>query len=315
MGSSAVPRLSIVLEWENVLSGGEPRAEAMLRQLNAQAQEICNQADPCIELISVFDPTAIDADHLHALVEERLESTGHIARTYVAAEGEDYYGMKNVGARRASAPLIMFLDSDVVPESNWLAPLINTCDSNPAAGVVASSVYLETGNLMQATLALIWVFHPRHIGEGVLSLREMRTNSTVFRREIAIAHPFKKVPGTARSSCALLTEELLEAGVSIVRSMGSRLEHPAPNGVSFFSRAIARGRDAVVAGKRHWAKKYSEEIRIKGMALIRQHRRVGISWWQLPAAAVISLVWWAFNIFGALATLIAPRYMKRHFLL
>jgi hypothetical protein len=311
----SAPRLSIVLEWENVLKGGEPRAEAMLRQLAAQSPEICSGKDPCIELISMFDPGAIDGEDLREFIESNMGASPHVTRTYLPAAGEDYYAMKNIGARASRAPLVMFLDSDVIPEKNWLAPLLATCDSVPEAGVVASTVYLESGNLVSATLSLIWVFQLRPIQEHVVPLKEMRTNSTIFRRELALAHPFTKVPGTARSSCALLTEELLAASVKIVGNTASRLEHPSVHGIDFVKRAIARGRDAVVAGKRSWYVKFASEIRVKGERLIRLYSRAGIRWWQLPVALGIAVAWWAFNVGGAIATLIAPRFMRRHFLL
>ena len=288
----------------------------MLDQLALQSREICSGADPCIELISVFDPSAIEVQHLRDLVERKLSAASqHVARSYLSADGKDYYVMKNLGARAARAPLIMFLDSDVIPEPRWLAELLATCDTVPDAGVVTSTIYLESQGLSSATLALIWVFPLRPDRAAVVPCRDMRTNSTVFRRDVALAHPFSEVAGTARSSCALLTQELLGAGVQMVRTTSSRLEHPSVHGIEFFARAIARGRDAVVAGKRPWRVKFAVEIRTKMAVLIRQHKMVGIASWQLPVAVGIAVTWWVLNIGGAVATLVAPRFMRRHFLL
>lgn len=316
--------VSVILEWENALRSGEDRASDMLRELGAQLAErrmILDSATSSSrwELISVFDPLCITEAAVREAVERSLDAeTLSLDCIYLPAPSADYYAMKNLGVERANGIIVVLLDSDVVPDQGWLAELLRPFES-PVVSIVSSACYIEPRGLVRKVLALIWVFEPRGAGSGLRIVGDRWSNSTAianstaYRREVFLSNPFDDSSGTARGSCARQVARFRAMGIPVFRNYRARLNHPAPVGlVAFPERSIARGRDVMLG--RGWLRMVGSELR-RGTRLFHMRSAVGLSVWQLPAALFVAFAWWGFMLTGAIATKVAPSYMRRHFLL
>lgn len=112
-----------------------------------------------------FDPGLQDAELIYVLdrpedadlVRDRLDGLqrtyGLACRLAVCAENYGYGPACTLGAGLASAPLLLFLNADVVPEaSGWLARLAAFHRAQPQAGVTGPRLLFPDGGLQHAGL-------------------------------------------------------------------------------------------------------------------------------------------------------------------
>jgi hypothetical protein len=111
-----VPRLSVVVEWDNARYYEIQRATIMLRRLLAQLGELTLSA----EILLVFDARAIDEGRVKEVIADLAPHTpADVEIAAVPTHGLRYYQLKNEGARRSRGD-ILFLDSRPwVPGSYW----------------------------------------------------------------------------------------------------------------------------------------------------------------------------------------------------
>ena len=72
----------------------------------------------------------------------------------------------NKGARAASAPIVVFLNSDTEARPGWLEPLIESA-SDPAVGMVGARLLYPDGRVQHAGMALALAAQPVHLHRGV----------------------------------------------------------------------------------------------------------------------------------------------------
>ena len=71
----------------------------------------------------------------------------------------------NEGARAASAPIVVFLNSDTEARPGWLEPLIESA-SDPGVGMVGSRLLYPDGRVQHAGMALTLAAQPVHLHRG-----------------------------------------------------------------------------------------------------------------------------------------------------
>lgn len=71
----------------------------------------------------------------------------------------------NKGARAASAPIVVFLNSDTEARPGWLEPLIESA-SDPGVGMVGSRLLYPDGRVQHAGMALTLAAQPVHLHRG-----------------------------------------------------------------------------------------------------------------------------------------------------
>ena len=110
----------------------------------------------------------------------------------------------------------------------------------------------------------------------------------------------------------------------IVQSTGAQVEHPAPNGLAhFFMRGLAQGRDRLLE-ERAWgsrrtrsllgtASRLKLDLRRSSSSIRKNFRRVELPKAAVPAALGISTSYYLLCTLGEIATMVSPRFMKRHF--
>lgn len=322
--------ISIIIEWENVRLSEMERCRSMLRTLAAQIPALYDPAPPAasragapsgdVEILVLYDADEFSGVDIERTVTAEIPpSTPHCRWSVSPGGNGGYYGLKNVGAERARGDLLVFVDSDVIPEAGWLESLIAPF-SDPSLQVVAGHTYIEPRDLLSRTIALTWFFPLRSETPSVAPAKGFYANSVAFRRVCFLSHPYKPIPGAARGACRLLARELNAAGVPMVVNTAAQAAHPPPTGWKrFLIRALVQGRDDLFfnrspqrAGKGTIFHSIARVIQWQLRAIRRilfQHRKVGLPFWQIPAALLAASAYACLLFSGDLATRISPRRM------
>jgi hypothetical protein len=244
-----LPAPSILVEWETGQEGHGDRSGACLAELNRQmwAESSAFEAPP--ELILVFDPEQAPRRDVEAAAAAAGGATGWPGRFEIAAAppGCDYYGKKNHGFARSSGGIVLFLDSDLIPEPGWLRALAAPF-ADPAKSVVVGRTHFETGSLYERAMALFWIFDERLAADEVRPTRRLVSNNIAFRRPLFAALPFPD-RSTYRGQCSELGARLTRLGIVMYEATAARAAHPAPAGFrAFAARAAHAGDDSSVHG-------------------------------------------------------------------
>lgn len=315
--------VSVVLEWENVLLAEDSRCFLMLRRLREQLDDVHGR----VELIVLFNPEQVGGEAIESALKANLDfdrSGSNAELILEEAKGKHYYELKNQGAARARGEVVVYIDSDVVPEDHWLKEISRYFFERPDVAVVAGHTYISCESLPQKAFALGWFFPLRvSVDEFSQNKPKFYANNVAFRRDIIRKHPFPDMPtGVTRGACTRLARDLDAAGVRIWTNTAARVHHPPPSDLGhYFTRAFAHGRDNVVrwsnAGNasgrmiRRSLEWSAKRIARSARRTIHQHRRVDLPAWQIPAAFGIMLSFYCLALFGSIITVCAPEYAKR----
>lgn len=297
--------VTLVIEWDNVTLSGASRAQSMLESLRREIRA-CPKS---VEFLLVHDAArpAPDTDALNLGPSRRLE----------VAPGSRYYDLKNQGAQQAHGEIVVFVDSDVIPEPGWLKNLLIPFD-DPGVQCVAGSAYIDPRDTYSRAFALFWFFPLRPEGDTLVPACNFWANNVAFRRETILAHPFPAIKGSSRGSCILLAEQLGAAGITIWSNSAARVSHPAPQrGAHFVRRALAQGRDRILRAK-GWQSSPLAPMAIFARNLARgsgrillYHRRVGLTIAMLPAACVVCLAYYGLMLIGELGAMLRIPAVRR----
>lgn len=299
------PEVTLVIEWDNVALAGESRAQSMLEALRREILA-CPKS---VEVLLVYD-AAQPAPDIEAL---RLGPSSRLA----AAPGSRYYDLKNQGAEQAQAEIVVFLDSDVIPEAGWLKNLLAPFE-DPGVQCVAGSAYIDPRDTYSRAFALFWFFPLRPEDEALRPARNFWANNVAFRRATILAHPFPAIRGSSRGSCILLAQQLGAAGVTIWSNSAARVSHPAPQGGSHFvRRALAQGRDRILRAK-GWQRTALASMANFARNMVRgygrillYHRRVGLTIAMAPAACVVCSAYYGLMLAGELGAILRVPAVRR----
>lgn len=324
-------RLAIVLEWENVHLAGESRclrmldslAEQLERGLEAPEGEGALRLAAPVQLVVVGDPAHIAGARPEALVRDRLARIGdRLDLALLAVEGSPYYELKNEGVKAAAGEVVVLLDSDVIPEGDWLERLLEPF-ADPAVRVVGSNSYVEPTSTWARAFALGWLFPLRSEDAPLERAERFYSNSVAFRTEVLRSHPFPALPGASRGAGSLLARELQRSGIPIHRCSRARVAHPAPRPTNFVRRALAQGRDTLLSNRARSAsgeapvdtswRRVRDRARRAWRRIARMGDRVGLKRWEIPPALAIMTLYYALFFTGDLLTRIAPGFMARRF--
>lgn len=171
----------------------------------------------------------------------------------LASPDADYFALKNAGAAAGSGDVILFLDSDVIPEPGWLEALLSAI-ADPGTDVVGSHCYIDGDDLVSRAYAVFGTFPLRK----ETSWGDVFLNSLAVRPWVMERHPFPRFP-LFRNSAYLWKRDLRDAGVRIRALVDARVAHPAPPGLSpLLRRSLADGHDHYAS--RRYAEGYSRPM-------------------------------------------------------
>jgi hypothetical protein len=289
--------VTIVVEWENVELAGAEQANRMLDTL---VDEVAAYPAPVEVLLCVAGEAAeLEGAELPTLPSEwRIVPVGEA----------HYFEIKNRGAALAEGAIVVFLDSDAVPERGWLAAMLRPFD-DPRVEVVAGHTSIAPTSLVAKAFALWWFFPLRDERPAASTpLRGFFANNVAFRRDTILGHPFVSPDGTVRGACVMLARRLDQAGIPIVSAPDAAATHPPPNG---WRHIVLRG---VVQGRDRMLREPPVNRRL-GPACGRFARYVARSWWrslsrgdrvglslvERPVAALLGCVYYGCAFVGELA--------------
>src|SRR5580765_5585078 len=200
------PQLTVIIEWENVRLSEIGRAKAMLRNLVEQIhqlrtpiseegdrQSVVDRSPSHVEVVVLYNDEEIDGRAVESMVTTLVpRDSSDFELRIMPASGLHYYELKNFGARLAKGDLVVFLDSDVIPQPNWLVNLVGSF-TNPEIQVVGGEAYIEPEGLVGKTFALFWFFDRRSTAGGLSKKQHFWANNVAFRKETILRHPFPKL--------------------------------------------------------------------------------------------------------------------------
>jgi glycosyltransferase involved in cell wall biosynthesis len=321
-------RLSIVVEWANADRAGIDRSATMLREVERQIVNLTD-ADPAVArpveiLVVQADGTTTAPPVVEALARDQGDATvpAVVERHVLTAPPTGYYGLKNHGFAHSRGDIVVFIDSDVVPEPGWLAALLAPL-ADRSTQVVAGHAYIAPGGIYHKAFALFWFF-PLRLERGARpSAPVLFGNNLAFRRETFARFPFVTDGPTSRGACLDLIARLTGAGVEIHHAYEACVAHPPPNGLAHFAaRALAQGRDRWLrarAGARAEAGIAASVARAAGhiarsVARIATRRQeVNLSALEAPVAAAVAISYYSLSLVGEMLTRVSPDFMVRRF--
>lgn len=254
---SSYPIFSIIIEWENIINSQEWIAVKMLQQLSKQIIEISVNLSSKAEVIIVYNSENFEHCQMEQFVNEPLEPCGSmIDLKIIPATKLDYFELKNYGVRQSHGDIIIFIDSDVIPEEGWLVAMLEPFQ-NPETSVVSGLESAPKSIYEKAFAAYSGMFSESEFDDQIQEVELFHANSVAFRREIFVANPFPCLP-QYRGQSDILAGRLRLQGHKILCQPKSKTYHPPPRGLrGFVTRALCQGHDLAVYRRR--ARKENKE--------------------------------------------------------
>ncbi|AZO11308.1 MULTISPECIES: glycosyltransferase family 2 protein [unclassified Mesorhizobium] len=306
--SAEQPTYSVVLEMENARSIDWDEIGAGLKALARDIAEISAAGYARPKLVVSHGGREADADALRSSIEAEAPQLAQVADlAFAACPAGRYYELKNNGIASTEGSIVVFLDSDTVPERGWLSTLLKPF-RDPATICVNGHTYLSYDDFLSRTFALIWFFPLAEGDKRFASKRAINANNIAFRRDWICSHPFPAHNGF-KVSCTLLMHQLWREGRKIV-NVDARVSHYPPRGWRFFYwRALVTGRDAdrkfvelhsptrtrrVVKSCSRWGTMSWRTTR----RVIRFARQTGMPFWQIPFSLTVGLAFYTLAFLG-----------------
>jgi hypothetical protein len=315
---------SVIIEWENMQFSENDRCRAMLQELASQIQRFSDrhaELSSPFEVLIQFDDDRVSRDAIEAFIRPFFPKDFSAARVQcVASSGHSYYSQKNQGAKRSQGEFIVFLDSDVIPDTGWLNQLLSTFD-DPEVFVACGNCYVAPEGIVSKAFALGWFFSLRSSMPTIRKQSRFFANNVAFRRDVALEYPFQPIDGASRGACRLLARQLEANGIPIHLNTAAQVSHPAPNGLAHtMARAISQGRDNLLLARRRGrgsvpsslARVFRHQIR-SWLRIMRHRRDVGMRLTSVPTAILIATLYYSLYFVGDLLLRVCPKYMETRF--
>ena len=319
--TNPLPSFSVVVEWDNARSADAACVQSMLTSLLEEIHSLRNQESEKPEVLIVYDSKVTTHGSIQTIVDACLGSSAAFADVQViGTEGLRYYEMKNTGAKRAKGGIVVFVDSDVIPEPGWLEALLIPFQ-RPEVSVVGGRTHGRQNTLYEKAFALFWFAEPRLETGYLRPAPFLHANNMAIRRALFLKYRFPRMP-LFRGQCYALCQSLKQDDVTIFLHEGARVSHPAPGGLSgFVCNAFRQGHDEVIKAKTadsHGSDDFQNRFIVLHRALPNTVRRiwvrrneVGIG---VAGALVVTGIAAAYLVviaIGRLLALLDPRLVRR----
>ncbi len=273
------------------------------------------------QIIVTYDRNEVDRREIEDIVLPEFDRTSPLADVdIVATNGLRYYQLKNLGAELCRNEVVVFVDSDVIPEEGWLSALLDPF-RHPDVQFVAGSAHVSLDGRYSKTFALFWMFRLRVEKGELRETRQFGANNLAVRRGLFRKHQFPEMP-LFRGQCRALAESLQRHGVKMLREQRARVAHPAPNGLKrFICKALSQGYDREIRALhgerfgisvRHPYWRYGESLRNALRKIRRHYRDVHLSPLGAVAAFGIAATYLTIVLIGRILTRARPDLLPRY---
>jgi glycosyltransferase involved in cell wall biosynthesis len=320
-------RVSIVIEWYNIARAKRDRATQMLATVASQAADLYCAADGAevgisepLDLVITYDSNKLQIRQVEQVVGEAASSSESLSLRFISVPSGTYCGQKNAGAAVARGDIIIFLDSDMIPEPGWLAGFLRAF-THADVGVGVGNTYVDhhTGGLYSRSLALTWMFPLRDTAGRLTKTEWFYANNVAFRRDTFLSRQFEDVPGLMHAAEGILVARLKHDGIPLWLVGEARAHHPPPNGVvHFIKRAVAGGRARALSSAPlglpsvlEWIRHDLTSIYHGWKVSLLDGDTVGLRRWQVLGAVAIAATYYGLRCVGSLLCLLCPRFMRR----
>jgi len=220
------PSFTIVIEWDRIFQSDYIwRAQLMLQRLCEQILQIFKEKSNN-EILIIYDPYKIDGSEIEKFVMKYLVPCINILKIRIQqAPGLSYYEVKNFAAKISSTELMLFVDSDIVPDDRWLVEMLKAFEQTEV-DIVSGNTYIGLHNIIAKVLALI-TFQPLPDIDHMYERNHFYGQNVAFRRKILLSHPFPKL-NTFHGHADVLINELLNNDIKIYRQPKCTADHPMP---------------------------------------------------------------------------------------
>ncbi|MEW5977995.1 MAG: glycosyltransferase [Acidobacteriota bacterium] len=320
--NTILPSFAIVIEWENVLLAELSGTVEMLRCLRKELRDVGGQDDQP-EMIIMYDSQRVSPDLIRGTIAQVFPGDSNLCATkLVATQGKRYYELKNESLKHTNKDVVVFLDSDVVPEDGWLLSLLKAF-CKPEVQVVCGNTFVLPKGLYGKAMALFWFFPLRQDEEGLIPAERFFANNVAFRREVLRAFPFPDLP-QFRGQCTELARTLRTNGIDIHLHRSARVRHPLPNGwFHFVCRALCEGHDNQIEAQRladqedtptrNPLRRYWASLREVYWSIRKNHANVSLGWMGGVAAFGLAHSYFTLVLVGEILTSIRPSIVRRCF--
>jgi len=234
------PSFTIIIEWGRFLQADEAwRARILLQRLGEQILQISKKISKG-EILIVFDPDEIDSSEVEKFALKELSPCINVIQfRLISAPGVLYYEMKNLGAKQSSNELILFVDSDLIPDNGWLVGFLESFEQSNIK-VVAGNTYLGNNTIVEQVMGLV-LFMPLPDLDHMYEKLQFYGQNVSFRRDVFEIHPFPKL-NTFHGHADTLLAELITNNIKIYRQPRCRAAHPMPDTLrQFVSWGLVQG--------------------------------------------------------------------------
>jgi len=130
-------------------------------------------------------------------------------------------GLKNAGARAASAEIVGFLPADCLPAPDWISRLVAALRGQPGAAAVSGRTDYPGSSLLVRTFALLerGFLDPGQAGDTW----SVSYNNAAYRRSLLAAHPFPALDGACGGKAH--AEAILRGGHRVIFEPAMRVVH------------------------------------------------------------------------------------------
>jgi Glycosyl transferase family 2 len=317
------PSFSFIIEWDNARLSELGRTREMLKAL--QEQVVAHRPKPAQppQIVILYDKTKVDPAIIHQVLAETIDGAAWDASVQIVpTDGLGYYELKNFGVPHTDREIVVFIDSDTIPESGWFDALMGAIEQ-PHIDVVGGNTYVRPDRFLAKAFGIFWFYGLRSKGTDLYSHEFLYANNVAFKRHVLERHPFPRLD-SFRGQCRVLSHNLRSSGIAVYRHDGARMMHPTTNGLGhFIHRAICEGHDAVTIHRefrmgRLRTGPIGALVRLgrdlKSMAGRAAHDRhdLGLSVPGAVAASLVGATYIFFKFLGELMTYVSPGFVRRH---
>jgi hypothetical protein len=309
---------SIVIEWDNARWAELRRPRRMAQALAAEIGALDATRVAVREIFVVYDRREVPRE----LIEEATRALAAPPPQLLATDGLRYYQLKNLGARSGTGEVVIFIDSDVVPEGDWLSRLLEPF-RDPGTGVVCGSTYVELETYFSRTVGLWWFFATRDPRKGLLKTTRFWANNVAFRRSVFLPAGFPELP-SFRGQCLVLANRFRRLGIPILQRVDARVAHPPPKGGwHFICQGLTEGHDRVVllamhrlSTKESWLaswRRFSFSLRDARRRVREKRGQVGVSALGGAGALALAFLYYSLSFAGERIGARWPWVIRRYF--